>query len=78
MADETLTKVIVDCETGITKIVPLTLEEIADSKAQAEAFAAEQAAREAEAAQKEADRQAGIDALKKLGLTDAQISALIA
>lgn len=67
----------VNCETGETIERPLTAEEIADRKAQAEAFAAEQAAREAEEAKRLADRDAGIAALKKLGLTDAQIAALV-
>jgi len=67
----------VDCSTGEVTQRPLTAEEIADREAQAAAWAEQQAADAAAAAQKEADRQAGIDALKKLGLTDAQISALI-
>ena len=67
----------VNCETGEVTSRPLTDAEIAANAAAAEAAAAEQAARDAEVAQKEADRQAGIDALKKLGLTDAQIAALV-
>lgn len=67
----------VNCETGEVIERPLTDAEIADREAQAAAWAEQQAADAAAAAQKEADRQAGIDALKKLGLTDAQISALI-
>ena len=46
---ETLTKVVVNCETGEQSIVPLTAEEIAQREADAAAFAAEQAAREAAA-----------------------------
>jgi Holliday junction resolvasome RuvABC DNA-binding subunit len=74
---ETPTAVEINCETGEVVTRPLTAEEIAAQAAAAEQAAQEQAARDAEAAQKEADRQAGIAALKKLGLTDAQISALV-
>ena len=74
---ETPTAVEINCETGEVVTRPLTAEEIAAQTAAAEQAAQEQAEREAEAAQKEADRQAGIAALKKLGLTDAQISALV-
>ena len=74
---KTPTAIEVNCETGEVVTRPLTADEIAAQAAAAEQSAQEQAAREAEAAQKEADRQAGIDALKKLGLTDAQIAALI-
>ena len=44
---ETLTKVIVDCSTGVVAEVPLTGEEIAQREADAITAAAEQAAREA-------------------------------
>jgi Holliday junction resolvasome RuvABC DNA-binding subunit len=67
----------VNCETGEVVERPLTAEEIADRTALAEQAAQEQAAREEEAAQKETDRLAGIAALKALGLTDAQITALV-
>jgi Holliday junction resolvasome RuvABC DNA-binding subunit len=71
------TALIWDGATNTTIIRPLTPEEIAQREADAAAWAEEKAAREAEAAQKEADRQAGIAALKALGLTDAQISAML-
>ena len=74
---ETLYALEVNCETGEAIRRPLTAEEIADREAQATAYAAQQAEAEAEAAQKEADRQAGIATLKSLGLTDAQITALL-
>lgn len=77
MTIETPQAVEVNCESGEVTFRPLTADEIAANAAAAEAAAAEQAARDAEAAQKEADRQAGIEALKALGLTDAQIAALI-
>ena len=56
MANETLTKLVVDCSTGEQTIVPLTPEEIAQREADAAAFAEAEAERiaaeEAKAAQK--------------------------
>ena len=46
---EVLTKVVVDCSTGVTEIVPLTAEEIAQREVDAEAHAIEQAERTAAA-----------------------------
>ena len=46
---EVLTKVVVDCSTGVTEIVPLTAEEIAQREVDAEAYAIEQAERTAAA-----------------------------
>ena len=42
---EELTKVIVDCSTGVQSIVPLTAEEIAQREADAAAFAEAEASR---------------------------------
>ena len=54
---EELTKVVVDCSTGVQAIIPLTAEEIAQREADAAAFAEAEAARvaaeEAKAALKE-------------------------
>lgn len=74
---ETLTKVIVNCETGEQSVIPLTAEEItqmeaAQAAAQAEADAravAEMAAAEAKAN--------GIAKLLALGLTEEEANALI-
>lgn len=74
---EKLTRTEFNCDTGETTIHELTTEEIAEFQARAEAALEAQATAEAEAAQIEADRQAGIDHLKSLGLTDAMIAALI-
>ena len=74
---ETITKVIVNCETGEQTIVPLTAEEIAQREADAAAYAAA-----------EAERQAAIDAaalaklsaqekLAALGLTADELKALL-
>ena len=57
--------------------IPLTDEEIAQRKADAVIAEAERVEQEAIAAQKAADAQAGRDALVALGLTEAQITALL-
>lgn len=74
-------KYVADCSVGgptdgVT-VVPLTQDEIdqrakdaLDAKAREDAIAAAEN-------QKALDHQAGIDALKKLGLTDAMISAML-
>ena len=46
---EVLTKVVVDCSTGLTETVPLTAEEIAQREADATAFAIAEAERTAQA-----------------------------
>jgi len=46
---DTLTKIIVNCETGVVAEIPLTSEEIAQREADAAAFAAAEAEREAAA-----------------------------
>ena len=58
-------------------IIPLTDEEIAERDAQAVIAEAERVEQEAIAEQKAADAQAGRNALVALGLTEAQIAALL-
>lgn len=70
-------KLIVDCSTGETTEVEMTDAEVAEMQAQADAYAAEQAKRDAEL-QAVADAKASAVAkLAKLGLSDAEIAALI-
>jgi hypothetical protein len=57
--------------------IPLTDEEIAELEAQAVIAESERVEREAIATQKATDAQAGRDALVALGLTEAQITALV-
>ena len=74
------TKVIVDLSKPKGEresIVELTDEEIAEREAQAQEAEAERIAQEEAEAQKQADKEAGIATLKSLGLTDAQIEALL-
>ena len=54
-------------------LIPLTPEE----ETEREQWAEEQAAREAAEAQKVADREAALSKLKKLGLTDDEVAALV-
>jgi len=46
---EVLTKIVIDCSTGIESIVPLTAEEIAQREADAAAYAAQKAIEDAAA-----------------------------
>ena len=71
---ETLTKIVVNCETGVTEELPLTAEEIAQREADAAAFAAEQAAKEAKAAEDAAAKDA---LLAKLGITADEAKLLL-
>ena len=79
---EILTKLVVDLSKKKNdplriQSIPLTDEEIAQRKADAVIAEAERVEQEAIAAQKAADAQAGRDALVALGLTEAQITALV-
>ena len=73
---DTPTKVIVNCETGQTEVLPLTAEEIAQMETDAATFAAEQAAKEAEAAQVAAAKASAESKLAALGLSADEIAAL--
>jgi 16S rRNA U1498 N3-methylase RsmE len=74
---ETLTKLVVNCETGQEEIIPLTAEEVADLEQNRLAFIQEQEAEQAEAVAKEALRQSGINKLMALGLTEEEANALV-
>lgn len=70
-------KLVVNCGTGEESYVPLTAEEIAQREAELAAHearvASENAAREAEAAARESARAK----LAALGLTEAEVAALV-
>jgi hypothetical protein len=73
---EILQKLVVNCETGVAEYLPLTEEEIAQRESDAQAWAAEVAAREAEAIAK-AEATASLNAkLEALGLSPEEIAAL--
>ena len=77
---ETPVKIVVDLSKPKGQresIIPLTKAEIAERDAQAVIAEAGRVEQEAIAAQKATDAQAGRDALVALGLTEAQITALV-
>ena len=73
---DTPTKVIVDCSTGITEVLPLTAQEIADMETARVAAEDQKAAAEAEAATVAAAKESANAKLTALGLTAEEIAAL--
>jgi hypothetical protein len=73
---ETLTKIVINCETGVVAEVPLTGEEIAQREADATAFATQQAAKEAAETAAAAAKASAEAKLAALGLTTEEIAAL--
>ncbi len=73
MADNP-TKVVVDCSTGITEVIPLTAAEIADLETARVAAEDQRKAAEAEAAAKAEQRQ---EILDRLGLTAEEAAILL-
>lgn len=71
------TKLVVDCSTGITEEIELTDAEVAQMQADAEAHAEAKALEDAAKAAAETAATAGKAKLKALGLTDAEIEALV-
>ena len=74
---EELTKIVVNCETGVTVELPLTAEEIAQRESDAAAFAAAEAERLATEEAAAEDKANGIAKLLALGLTEKEAQALI-
>jgi hypothetical protein len=70
-------KLVVDCSTGITTEVELTAKEVAQREADAAAWAIELSERQAAEAAKASAKASAESKLKALGLTDAEISALV-
>ena len=73
---DTPTKVIVDCSTGESTIVPLTAEEIAQRETDRLAWEAQEAERQALEAAKAQAQASAVAKLTALGLTAEEISAL--
>jgi hypothetical protein len=73
---ETLTKIIVDCSTGVVAEVPLTSEELVQREADAIAFAEQKALQDAAVAAEEAAKESAKAKLATLGLTPEEIAAL--
>jgi hypothetical protein len=73
---ETLTKIVVNCETGVQEVLPLTEAELTQRELDAAAYAEQQAIQEAEEVAK-AEAKASAEAkLAALGLTADEIAAL--
>jgi len=73
---ETLTKIIVNCETGVVAEVPLTGEEIAQREVDAAAAATRKAEEDAAEAAALAAKTSAQSKLTALGLTADEIAAL--
>ena len=71
---DTPTKVIVDCSTGITEVVPLTAQEIADLETARVAAEAERVEREAQEA---ANKILKAEILDRLGISEAEAKLLL-
>jgi hypothetical protein len=71
------TKLVVDCSTGITETIELTDAEVAQRNADAQASAQARALEDAAKEEAEAKKVSGKAKLKALGLTDAEIDALV-
>jgi len=71
------TKLIIDCSTGEKTEVELTVEEIAQREAGAALFAEQEAARQAEQEAKAEAKASAQAKLGALGLSDAEVQALL-
>jgi hypothetical protein len=75
---ETLTKIVLDCSTGISTEVPLTAEELAQLETDRLAWEAQEAERLAAEEAKEAAKASANAKLAALGLTADEIAAITA
>jgi hypothetical protein len=73
---EVITKLIVDCATGITTEVPLTTEELAHRETDRLAYEAQEAESQALEAAKATAQASAVSKLEALGLTAEEIAAL--
>ena len=73
---EKLTKVVVNCATGVAEVIELTPAEIAQRDQDVAAAAVERATREAEAEAKAEAKASAQAKLAALGLTEEEIAAL--
>ena len=71
------TKLIINCTTGEQTEVELTAEEVAQREADAEAFAEQEVIRLAEVEAKAEAKLSAQAKLKALGLSDAEVEALV-
>jgi hypothetical protein len=73
-----ITKLVVDCSTGESTIVPLTAEELAQRETDRLAYEAQEAERLAAEEATETAKASANAKLKALGLTDSEIAAITA
>jgi hypothetical protein len=71
------TKLVVNCATGAVEEIELTAQELAQRDQDAAAYAEQKAAEEAAKAEQDAAKEAGKAKLAALGLSDAEIAALV-
>lgn len=71
------TKIVHNCATGQTEEIELTAQEVAELDQQAAAYAEQKAVEDAAKAQAEADKESAKAKLAGLGLSDAEIEALV-
>ena len=71
------TKLVVNCATGAVEEIELTAQELAQRDQDATAYAEQKAAEEAAKAEQDAAKEAGKAKLAALGLSDAEIAALV-
>jgi hypothetical protein len=71
------TKLVVNCATGAVEEIELTAQELAQCDQDAAAYAEQKAAEEVAKAEQDAAKEAGKAKLAALGLTDAEIEALV-
>jgi hypothetical protein len=71
------TKLVVNCATGAVEEIELTAQELAQRDQDAAAYAEQKEIDDAAKAQAEADKEAGKAKLAALGLSEAEIAALV-
>jgi hypothetical protein len=71
------TKLVVNCATGAVEEIELTAQELAQRDQDAAAYAEQKEIEDAAKAQAEADKEAGKAKLAALGLSEAEIAALV-
>jgi hypothetical protein len=71
------TKLVVNCATGAVEEIELTAQELAQRDQDAAAYAEQKAAEDAAKAEQDAAKEAGKAKLAALGLSDAEIAALV-
>jgi hypothetical protein len=71
------TKLVVNCATGAVEEIELTAQELAQRDQDAAAYAEQKEIEDAAKAQTEADKETGKAKLAALGLSEAEIAALV-